>query len=84
MDVDGGEDHSECIFGLAGGGVEGEQESDGVGTARDGGAEAVAGAEVFAGKGKSEWGGRHRFDLTLALQATSPQELIRRSCEEDA
>jgi hypothetical protein len=58
MDVDGGEDHSEGIFGLAVGGVEGEQESDGVGSAGDGGAEAVAGAKVFAGEGK------HRYEFT--------------------
>jgi hypothetical protein len=63
VDVDGGEDGSEGFFRLAVGGVEGEQESDGVRTAGDGGAEAVAGAEVFAGEGK------HRYEFTWVIEA---------------
>jgi ribosomal protein S18 acetylase RimI-like enzyme len=57
VDVDGGEAGAEGVAGRGVGGMEGEEERDGVGTAGDGGAEAVAGAEMLAGEGKRGGGG---------------------------
>ena len=54
VDVDGGEAYSEgVIFGLIGG-LEGEEESYGVGSAGDCGADAVAGVDVGAIEGEGE------------------------------
>jgi hypothetical protein len=51
MDVDGGEADTEgVVFGVICC-VEGEEESYGVGSARDGCADAIAGVDVFAGEG---------------------------------
>jgi len=52
VDVNGGEDDAEGFARLAVGGVEGEEKGDGVCSTRDGAAEAVAGADVFAGEGE--------------------------------
>jgi hypothetical protein len=53
MDVDGGETDAESVaFGVICG-VESEEESYGVGSAGDGGADAVAGADVFAREGEA-------------------------------
>jgi hypothetical protein len=73
MDVDGREDDAEGIFGLAVGGVEGEQESDGVGTSGDCGAEAVAGTEVFAREGK------HRYEFTLDAKGATGRRFVLRT-----
>jgi hypothetical protein len=63
VDVYGGEHRAQRLARLAVGRVEGEEEGDGVGTAGDGAAEAVAGAEVFAGEGK------HRYEFTWVIEA---------------
>ena len=53
VDVDGGEADAEGVAGGGVGGVEGEEKSDGVGTAGDGDADAVSGVDVGAGEGES-------------------------------
>ena len=52
MNVDGGEADAESVAFCVVCGVESEEKSDGVGSARDGGAEAVAGMDVFAREGE--------------------------------
>ena len=51
VDVRGGETYSESIAPGGVGGVEGEKEGDGVGSARDGHADAVAGVDVVSVEG---------------------------------
>jgi hypothetical protein len=65
MDVDSGETDAESVaFGVICG-VEGEEEGYGVGSAGDGGADAVAGADVFAREGEAG-GLRHQTILAGA------------------
>ena len=52
MNVDGGQADAESVAFCMICGVESEEESDGVGSARDGCAEAVTGADVGAGEGE--------------------------------
>jgi hypothetical protein len=52
IDVDGGEAYAEGIAPGCVGGVEREEESDGVRSAGDGDGDAVSGVDVFAGKGE--------------------------------
>ena len=56
VDVDGAEADAEGFAGGGVGGVEGEEEGDGVCTAGDGGAEAVAGLDLDAVEGESRGG----------------------------
>ena len=51
VDVDGGETYSEGVVFCLVGGVKCKEEGHGVCSAGDGGAEAVAGANMFAGEG---------------------------------
>jgi hypothetical protein len=57
MNVDGGEADAQSVAFCVICGVESEEESDGVGSAGDGCAEAVAGADVVAREGKRGNGG---------------------------
>ena len=60
VDVNGRENDAERLSGLAVCGMEGEQEGDRIRTAGGSGADAIAGAEMFAGEGKYKR--RHRLD----------------------
>ena len=55
VDVDGGEADAEGVVFGGVGGVEGEEEGYGVGSAGDGDAEAVAGLDVGGGRREARW-----------------------------
>jgi uncharacterized protein (TIGR00290 family) len=65
VDMHCGEDDAERISLLAVDRIERKQQSDGVRSARDSGADAVAGAEVFAREGNCRH--RHRLDRIVSL-----------------
>jgi hypothetical protein len=75
VDMNGGEDDAEGFAGLAVGRVEGEEKGDGVGTAGDGAAEAVAGADVFAGEGKCGRGG-HRVNRNALVSCIGVRDTV--------
>ncbi len=79
IDVDGAEADAEGFARGGVGGVEGEEESDRVGTARDGDAEAVSGFDVGAVEGE---GGRygHCDEDTVRLTFVSMWLSMSRGC----
>ncbi len=64
IDVDCGEAYSEGVALGGVGGVEGEEESCGVGSAGEGDAEAIAGVDLVAGEGKA-WSNCHEPHVTV-------------------
>ena len=66
VDVDGGEADAERVALGGVGCVEGEEEGDGVGSAGDGDAEAVAGFDLVRSKGSVG-----ETDISMRIQATS-------------
>jgi GNAT superfamily N-acetyltransferase/uncharacterized low-complexity protein len=81
VDMNCGQDHAQRFALRAVSRVERKQEGDGVCPAGDSGADAVAGAEVFAGEGKCGRGG-HRVMLTRRYTASMFE--IRLALPEDA
>ena len=78
VDVDGGEADAEVGVRRGVGGVEGAEEGDGVCSAGDGGADAVAGADVGAVEGEVDRGWHGGFIVPFGGSRASETETARR------